>query len=118
MSVIFTDKFGKPRPRLIASNDASVTSVQAHNALHLLEQISDVLEDVSCAQMLLSSLNCAAAKGAPMTELEIGNREIIVSLLQALIRTTARSAHHNDRQLCFVLRAHLRAIEKENTCQS
>ena len=118
MTVIFTDKFGRPRPRLIASSEPSQSNPQLQNSLHLVEQIADVIEDVSCAHMLLSSLNCAAAKGAPLTELDIGNREIIVSLLQALIRTTARSAHQIDRHLCFALRTHLQAIEKENTCQS
>lgn len=117
MTVIYPLKFRKTRP--VAKHEVSqqapaVTDQGA--ALHAA--VLDIIGDLQSAALLLTDLGSGLAKGMPANPHDIGNAEIIVSQLRALIRTAARSPRAADQHLSRLLKIHLQKIEEEIACPS
>lgn len=92
---------------------AVVALPAAHNALAVARAIAPVQAEVNTAASLLTDLQSAVLSGAPMTELELGNPELIRALLTAAAHTCARSSRKADRELRWQLLRHLHQADAD-----
>lgn len=109
MTVVYPQKFRKLRVVEASKSEAKGQSF-------LAEAVMDILGDLQSATSLLTDLGTAMAKGMNATPQDIGNAEIIVSQLRALIRTAGRSPRSADQHLSRLLKMHLQKIEEEIAC--
>lgn len=109
MTVIYPQKFRNLR--IVEANQQ-----EPKPEATLAEAVMDILGDLQSATSLLTDLGTAMAKGMKATPQDIGNAEIIVSQLRALIRTAGRSPRTADQHLSRLLKMHLQRIEEEIAC--
>lgn len=90
---------------------ALVPQPSAHNALAVARAVAAVQSEVNTAGSFLTDLQSAVLAGAPMTEMELGNPELIRALLTAAAHACGRSSRKEDRELSWQLMRHLQRAD-------
>lgn len=85
--------------------------VDKANCHDIAAKIMVPLTEVQTALTLLMGMMEALHSGAPMTELELGNAELIRSLCRALACTCPRSARYEDREFYWAVIRHIRQMD-------